>query len=105
MQTSIFYIALAALLTLNLLLLLTIYTTVIKLWPTPGKGSWQKYVFWPLFRGGLGLTLLFSALNFKPHLDPNWELLIVGVPLMLIGLAVTVSILGSRIHMARIRGW
>lgn len=90
MQTSVFYIALGALLTLNVLLLLTIYTTVIKLWPTPGKGSWQQYVFWPLFRGGLGSTLLFSALNFRPHLDPNWELLIVGVPLMLIGLAVTI---------------
>ncbi len=90
MLSIIFYAALAALISLNILLLLTIGTSLVKLWPTPGKGSWQQYVFWPLFRGGLGLTLLFAALNFKPHLDPHWEALLVGVPLMLVGLAVTV---------------
>ncbi len=90
MLSIIFYVALAALVTLNVLLLLTIKTRILKLWPTPGKGSWQQFVFWPLFRGGLGLTLLFAALNFRPDLDPHWALMIVGVPMMLIGLAVTV---------------
>src|SRR5690349_10787883 len=23
----------------------------VRIWPTPGPGSWQSYVFWPLFRG------------------------------------------------------
>ena len=59
----IFDVAFAALVILNVLLLLTVFTSSIKLWPTPSTTSWQHYTFWPLFRGGLGLTLLYAILT------------------------------------------
>ncbi len=37
--------------TLLSLLLLTIRGGRLRIWPTPGPGSWQAYTFWPLFRG------------------------------------------------------
>ena len=33
------------------LLILTMLFAPFRIWPTPGTGSWQSYVFWPLFRG------------------------------------------------------
>ena len=33
------------------LLILTMLVPTLRIWPTPGIGSWQSYVFWPLFRG------------------------------------------------------
>jgi protein-S-isoprenylcysteine O-methyltransferase Ste14 len=33
------------------LLILTMLAPRLRIWPTPGVGSWQSYVFWPLFRG------------------------------------------------------
>jgi protein-S-isoprenylcysteine O-methyltransferase Ste14 len=33
------------------LLILTMLFPRLRIWPTPGPGSWQNYVFWPLFRG------------------------------------------------------
>ena len=33
------------------LLILTMLIPALRIWPTPGTGSWQSYVFWPLFRG------------------------------------------------------
>jgi protein-S-isoprenylcysteine O-methyltransferase Ste14 len=32
------------------LLALTLVVPRFRIWPTPGDGSWQGYVFWPLFR-------------------------------------------------------
>ena len=32
------------------LLVLTLLVPSLRIWPTPGPGSWQSYVFWPLFR-------------------------------------------------------
>ncbi|HZV21090.1 MAG TPA: PEMT/PEM2 methyltransferase family protein [Hyphomicrobiales bacterium] len=59
----IFGIAAAALTALNALLLATVFSASFKLWPTPSRQSWQHYIFWPLFRGGLGLTLLYALLT------------------------------------------
>jgi protein-S-isoprenylcysteine O-methyltransferase Ste14 len=54
------------------LLVVTLLHRPFRIWPTPGDGSWQGYVFWPLFRslnvlcfavaltdrsGGLGLPI------------------------------------------------
>ena len=33
------------------LLVLTMLKATLRIWPTPGPGTWQSYVFWPLFRG------------------------------------------------------
>jgi protein-S-isoprenylcysteine O-methyltransferase Ste14 len=33
------------------LLVATLLHRPLRIWPTPGPGTWQSYVFWPLFRG------------------------------------------------------
>jgi protein-S-isoprenylcysteine O-methyltransferase Ste14 len=49
------------------LLVLTMFFPLLRIWPTPGLGSWQSYVFWPLFRGLNVLcfaTALVDRMNF-----------------------------------------
>ena len=87
--TAIFAVALAALTVLNGLLLLTVCTDVLKLWPTPAKGSWQSYTFWPLFRIGLGLTILLGVIRFTLAQSSDWQTA-VGVPLALAGFGFTI---------------
>ncbi len=66
----IFDVAAASLAVLNVLLLATVTPGSFKLWPVPSKNSWQHYTFWPLFRGGLGLTILYCMLTVHlPHPD------------------------------------
>jgi len=90
MTWAIFAVAFAALTVLNILLALTAFTDLLKLWPTPGKHSWQNYTFWPLFRGGLGLTLFLGVWEFFLVAPSHgWEAAI-GVPLGLLGLGFTV---------------
>lgn len=89
MMIAIFGAAFAALAVLNVLLLATVFTDSFKLWPTPGKGSWQNFTFWPLFRGGLGLTLLLGVWQFAAAPSYGLEALI-GVPLGLMALAFTI---------------
>ena len=85
---AIFLVGFAALAVLNILLLLTAFTDVLKLWPTPRKGSWQSYTFWPLFRAGLGLTILLGIVRYAIAPSHAWET--AGVPLALAGLGFTV---------------
>jgi len=61
----VFIVAAAALSILDLLLLVTVFSRSFKLWPTPSAKSWQHYTFWPLFRGGLGLTILFALMTVR----------------------------------------
>ena len=60
------------------LLVLTMLLPRLRIWPTPGTGSWQSYVFWPLFRG-------LNVLCFATALADRTSLL--GLPLWLRGLA------------------
>jgi protein-S-isoprenylcysteine O-methyltransferase Ste14 len=87
--TAIFAVAFGALAALNSLLLLTVFTDVLKLWPTPSRQSWQSYTFWPLFRVGLGLTMLVGVLRFALAPSHEWQAA-VGALLALAGLGVTV---------------
>jgi protein-S-isoprenylcysteine O-methyltransferase Ste14 len=61
----LFDVAAAALMVLNILLLATVFSSSFKLWPTPSSRSWQHYTFWPLFRGGLGVTLLYAIMTAR----------------------------------------
>lgn len=85
----VFPVAALALAVLNILLLLTVFTDLLKLWPTPSTTSWQHYTFWPLFRGGLGLTILYALLTFS---WPGDDMLRAGagILLALIGLGITI---------------
>jgi protein-S-isoprenylcysteine O-methyltransferase Ste14 len=55
------------------LLVLTMIVPRLRIWPTPGTGSWQSYVFWPLFRG---LNVLCFAVAFADRSSylglPGW---------------------------------
>lgn len=51
MSHLIFWISAAVGIALVTALLLTLAVPRLRIWPTPGNGSWQGYVFWPLFRG------------------------------------------------------
>lgn len=81
--------AFCALVLLNLLLLLTVFTDTLKLWPTPHKNSWQSYTFWPLFRTGLGLTIMLGIWQFATASSHGVETLI-GLPIALAWLAITI---------------
>ena len=64
------------------LLVLTLLSRSFRIWPTPGKGSWQSYVFWPLFRGLNVLAVLAAA--------TTWPGGALGLPLWVRGLAALV---------------
>jgi protein-S-isoprenylcysteine O-methyltransferase Ste14 len=69
--------------TLLALLVITLVHRPLRIWPTPGPGAWQNYVFWPLFRG-LNIAC-FAVAGF----DRSAAL---GVPLWLRVLAALVLI-------------
>jgi protein-S-isoprenylcysteine O-methyltransferase Ste14 len=86
----IFDVAFAALATLNALLVLTILSNSIKLWPTPSPKSWQHYTFWPLFRGGLGLTLLYAILTAHWPFEDEALRFAVGMICVAVGFGFTI---------------
>jgi len=89
-SSIVFIVAAAALIILDLLLLVTVFSRSFKLWPTPSAISWQHYTFWPLFRGGLGLTMLYALMT--AHWPDSSEALrfSTGMICVLAGLGFTV---------------
>lgn len=79
------------------LLLLTMLAPAVRIWPTPGPGSWQNYVFWPLFRG-------LNVLCFLMALADRVTLL--GVPVWMRALAslVLVSSIALFVYSFRVLG-
>ena len=57
LQPLIFGLGCVAAVALLGVLLVTILSPELRLWPTPGPGTWQSFVFWPLFRGLNALCL------------------------------------------------
>jgi protein-S-isoprenylcysteine O-methyltransferase Ste14 len=88
----VFDLGAAALITLNALLLATVFfSSSFRLWPTPPQRGWQNYTFWPLFRGGLTLTLIYAALTAHWPQQPFETLqFIVGLLLLAAGFSVTI---------------
>jgi len=86
----IFDVAFAALAILNGLLLLTVFSSSIKLWPTPSATSWQHYTFWPLFRGGLGLTLAYAILTAQWPQDGEALRFLIGMICVIVGFGFTI---------------
>ena len=62
-----------------------------RIWPTPGDGSWQGYVWWPLFRGLNVLCFAVALMDRTPGLGlPGWlRGLVVG--LLAVSIALFVS--------------
>jgi protein-S-isoprenylcysteine O-methyltransferase Ste14 len=74
MTTALFMIGAAVAGVLLSLLLLTLLFRPLRIWPTPGPGSWQSYVFWSLFRS---LNVLCFAVAIADRTDflglPLWS--------------------------------
>lgn len=73
MTTVLFMIGAAVAAVLLCLLILTLLFPSLRIWPTPGSGSWQGYVFWPLFRS---LNVLCFAVALADNANflglPTW---------------------------------
>jgi protein-S-isoprenylcysteine O-methyltransferase Ste14 len=86
----VFAVGLVGGITLDLLLLRTLIAPPFRIWPTPEPGSWQSLAFWGLFRGTWVLTFATSVLDWDSTQILDWTRFIVGLPLGLGGLFVTV---------------
>ena len=84
MATVVFLIGAGMAAVLLGLLVLTLLLPPFRIWPTPGTGSWQSYVFWPLFRR---LNVLCFAVAIMDHTGflglPAWLRLVAFVLLVL----------------------
>ena len=73
MVAAVLAIGLAVAAALLLLLLSTLLGGIFRIWPTPGPGTWQSYVFWPLFRGLNALCFIVALMEPAGYLGlPNW---------------------------------
>ncbi len=86
----IFDAAAVLLIVLNALLLATVTSSSFKLWPTPSTTSWQHYTFWPLFRWGLGLTILYAIMTVHWPAPDETLRFATGLALGLAGFGFTV---------------
>ena len=88
MTTVLFMIGAAVAAVLLCLLLLTLLFPPFRIWPTPGSGTWQGYVFWPLFRS---LNVLCFAMAIADRTNflglPAWSRL-AAVALLAVSIAL-----------------
>lgn len=68
------------------LLVATLVKPALRIWPTPGDGSWQGYVFWPLFRSLNVLCFVVAAVDTERLFGVSgWMRLVI---LILLGLSL-----------------
>jgi protein-S-isoprenylcysteine O-methyltransferase Ste14 len=80
LASSVFLVGAAVAAVLLSLLVLTILLPTLRIWPTPGTGSWQSYVFWPLFRGLNVLCFVMAWVDRTSYLGlPVWLRLMAGL--------------------------
>jgi protein-S-isoprenylcysteine O-methyltransferase Ste14 len=77
----------AVLLTLLALAILAPWT---RIWPTPGPGSWQSYVFWPLFRSLNVLCFAVALADSTPFLGIPFGVRMVAFAVLVMSTAVFV---------------
>ena len=74
MTTAMFMIGATVAAVLLGLLLVTLMFPPLRIWPTPGPGSWQGYVFWPLFRSHNVLCFVMALADRTQFLGlPAWS--------------------------------
>jgi len=95
----IFGIALVATTLLAILLLATLLSESVQVWPPPNVESWQYRIFWTLFRVMIIGIILLSVLDFNSMLmfQSKWRYF-VGIPLALLGF-------GLATHISFALGW
>ena len=80
MTAVLFTIGVAVAAVLLCLLILTLLFRPLRLWPTPGSGSWQGYVFWPLFRSLNVLCFAVALADSANFLGlPTWFRMLASV--------------------------
>jgi protein-S-isoprenylcysteine O-methyltransferase Ste14 len=80
MTTVLFTIGAAVAAVLLCLLILTLLFRPLRIWPTPGSGSWQGYVFWPLFRSLNVLCFAVALADNANYLGlPSWLRILASV--------------------------
>ena len=95
MGTLLFAIGAAVATVLLTLLVLTLLGRPLRIWPTPGVGSWQSYVFWPLFRSLNVLCFAVALSGGTPFLGlPLWLRLIAS---LLVALSVAIFVYSFRV--------
>mgnify|MGYP001338127692 CR=1 FL=1 len=73
MTTVLFTLGATIATVLLCLLLLTLLFRPLRIWPTPGSGSWQGYMFWPLFRSLNVLCFAVALADSANFLGlPSW---------------------------------
>ena len=87
---SVFVVGLIVGITLNSLMLRTLFFPPFRIWPTPGSGTWQSVTFWTLFRAGMVLTFVIAILDWNSAGLVDLSRLIIGLPLLLVGFGITV---------------
>lgn len=79
------------------LLVLTLLVPHFRIWPTPAPGSWQGYVFWPLFRSLNALCFAVALVDYGNYLGlPLW--------LRLVALALLAGSAGLFVYSFRVLG-
>ena len=79
------------------LLVLTLLSRSFRIWPTPGEGSWQSYVFWPLFRS-------LNVLCFAVALTERTNFLGLPIWLRLVAFGLLAASLAVFIYSFRVLG-
>jgi protein-S-isoprenylcysteine O-methyltransferase Ste14 len=79
------------------LLVLTLLVRPFRIWPTPAPGSWQGYVFWPLFRSLNALCFAVAVADYGNYLGlPVWS--------RLVALALLATSVGLFVYSFRVLG-
>jgi protein-S-isoprenylcysteine O-methyltransferase Ste14 len=91
----VFIVGAAVAVVLLCLLVLTMMFPKLRIWPTPGEGSWQSYVFWPLFRGLNVLCFAAALTDRTPYLGlPGW---LRGVAALLLVASIALFVYSFRV--------
>lgn len=95
LASIVFVIGAAVAVVLLCLLILTMLAPRLRIWPTPGEGSWQSYVFWPLFRGLNVLCFAVALTDRTPYLGlPGW---LRGLAALLLAVSVGLFVYSFRV--------
>jgi protein-S-isoprenylcysteine O-methyltransferase Ste14 len=90
MENVFLCLALAAAAIEAVLLAVSMARPDFEFWPPPSPRSWQKQVFFGLFRIFCGATILVALFDWGSMGWDHWTRLIPGLPLMLLGAWITV---------------
>lgn len=95
LASIVFMIGAAVAVALVCLLVLTMLVPRLRIWPTPGEGSWQSYVFWPLFRGLNVLCFATAMVDHTPYLGlPGW---LRGLAALLLAASIALFVYSFRV--------